>query len=87
MYALYDLEKKGFIERTTVANTLVPFKGRWLLYYGGADRYIGLAEFVPEADSPFTLAKTGPMAIPTKVREKVEQTWVGPEDAPTKDTP
>jgi len=28
---------------TTVANGLVYFKGRWLLYYGAADRVIGLA--------------------------------------------
>ena len=27
----------------TVANGLVYFKGEWLLYYGAADRHIGLA--------------------------------------------
>jgi predicted GH43/DUF377 family glycosyl hydrolase len=42
-------EKSGFTDRTTVANTLVPFKGRWLLYYGAADRYIGLASCRSEA--------------------------------------
>ena len=60
LFPEYDWEKKGFIERTTVANALVPFKGRWLLYYGAADRYIGLAEFVPKVDSPFTLAMSAP---------------------------
>lgn len=39
----YDWEKKGFVGNTTVANTLVPFKNQWFLYYGGADRVIGLA--------------------------------------------
>ncbi len=39
----YEWEKKGFTGDTTVANTLVPFKGQWLLYYGGADHVIGLA--------------------------------------------
>jgi len=39
----YEWEKQGFVANTTVANGLVPFQGRWLLYYGGADRVIGLA--------------------------------------------
>ena len=39
----YEWEKKGFTGATTVANALVPFKGQWLLYYGGADHVIGLA--------------------------------------------
>lgn len=47
---------KGFTDGATVANTLVPFKGQWLLYYGAADRHIGLAVFTPEASSPFSLA-------------------------------
>lgn len=38
-----EWEKKGFTGDTTVANTLVPFKGKWWLYYGGADHVIGLA--------------------------------------------
>ncbi len=38
-----EWEKKGFTGDTTVANALVPFKGKWWLYYGGADRVIGLA--------------------------------------------
>ena len=46
-----EWEKKGFTEDTVVANTLVPFKGRWLLYYGAADRCIGLAVFIPSAGS------------------------------------
>ena len=28
---------------TTVANGLVPFKGKWMLYYGAADTVIGHA--------------------------------------------
>ena len=36
-------EKRGFTVDTTVANTLVPFKGKWWLYYGAADRVVGLA--------------------------------------------
>jgi predicted GH43/DUF377 family glycosyl hydrolase len=57
LYPEYDWEKKGFTGDTTVANTLVPFQGKWWLYYGGADRYIGLAVFTPAANSPFSLAK------------------------------
>jgi hypothetical protein len=34
---------KGFVGNTTVSNELVPFRGEWMLYYGGADRVIGLA--------------------------------------------
>jgi predicted GH43/DUF377 family glycosyl hydrolase len=52
-----DWEKRGFVPNTTVANTLVPLKGRWLLYYGAADRCIGLAVFTPKANSPFSLVK------------------------------
>ena len=36
-------EKRGFTGHTTVSNGLVHFEGRWLLYYGAADRVIGLA--------------------------------------------
>ena len=39
----YDWEKNGFTDHTTVANGMVLFKGQWLLYYGAADRVIGLA--------------------------------------------
>ncbi len=38
-----EWEKKGFTGDTTVANTLVLFKDKWCLYYGGADKVIGLA--------------------------------------------
>ena len=38
-----DWELAGFVGPAVVANGLVPFKGEWLLYYGGADRHIGLA--------------------------------------------
>ncbi|MCY2996318.1 MAG: hypothetical protein NTY19_52000 [Planctomycetota bacterium] len=43
LYPEYDWEKQGFTGHTTVANGMVPFKGQWLLYYGAADRVIGLA--------------------------------------------
>ena len=43
LHAEHDWEMAGFIERTTVANGLVHFKGQWHLYYGAADRMIGLA--------------------------------------------
>ena len=42
-----DTERGTSVDSTTVANTLVPFQGKWLLYYGGADRHIGLAMFTP----------------------------------------
>ena len=38
-----EWEKRGMTGHTTVSNGLVPFHGRWLLYYGAADRVIGLA--------------------------------------------
>lgn len=38
-----EWERRGFAADTTVANALVPFRGQWLLYYGAADRCIGLA--------------------------------------------
>ena len=69
LYPEHDWEKKGFTGSTTVANGLVYFKGQWLLYYGAADRYIGLATFTPKADSPFSLAKQRPaqgMSIPAR---------------------
>jgi sucrose-6-phosphate hydrolase SacC (GH32 family) len=40
----FEWEKKGYCPvPATVANGLVYFKGEWLLYYGAADRHIGLA--------------------------------------------
>jgi predicted GH43/DUF377 family glycosyl hydrolase len=48
----YDWEKKGFTGDATVANTLVPFHGKWWLYYGGADRVTGLATFTPPSPAP-----------------------------------
>jgi predicted GH43/DUF377 family glycosyl hydrolase len=56
-YPELEWEKVGFIDNATVANTLAPFKGRWLLYYGGADRYIGLATFTSKTNSSFSLVK------------------------------
>ena len=47
LYPEFDWEKHGFTSSATVANGLVPFMGRWLLYYGAADRRIGLAVFAP----------------------------------------
>ena len=38
-----DWEVHGFTPAAVVANALVPFRGQWLLYYGGGDRHIGLA--------------------------------------------
>ena len=43
LYPEYDWERTGFTGHTTVANGLVPFNEQWLLYYGGADKVIGLA--------------------------------------------
>lgn len=43
LYPEHEWEKEGMTGRTTVSNGLVHFKGRWLLYYGAADRVIGLA--------------------------------------------
>jgi predicted GH43/DUF377 family glycosyl hydrolase len=43
LYPEYEWEKRGMTGNTTVANGLVPFKDRWLLYYGAADRVISLA--------------------------------------------
>lgn len=43
LYPEREWEKKGFYGNTTVSNGMVPFKGRWMLYYGAADRVIGLA--------------------------------------------
>ena len=50
----YEWEKQGFTANSTVANTLVPFQGQWRLYYGAADRCIGLATFNPMAVKPAT---------------------------------
>lgn len=66
LYPEYDWEKQGFTANTTVANTLVPFHGKWWLYYGGADRCIGVATFTPEAQSPFSLAELEAPKEPAK---------------------
>ena len=39
----YEWEIKGMTGYTTVSNALVPFKGKWFLYYGAADTYTGVA--------------------------------------------
>ena len=43
LYPEHEWEKRGMTGHTTVSNGLVYFKGKWLLYYGAADRVIGLA--------------------------------------------
>jgi predicted GH43/DUF377 family glycosyl hydrolase len=43
LHAEYDWELHGFTPPAVVANGLVCFRGEWLLYYGAADRRIGLA--------------------------------------------
>jgi predicted GH43/DUF377 family glycosyl hydrolase len=43
LYPEHDWERRGFTDNTTVANGLVYFRDQWLLYYGAADRVIGLA--------------------------------------------
>jgi len=48
LYPEYDWEKQGMTGHTTVSNGLVFFNGQWLLYYGSADRVIGLAVCRPE---------------------------------------
>jgi len=39
----HEWEIKGMTGYTTVANALVPFEGKWMLYYGAADTVTGLA--------------------------------------------
>lgn len=42
-------EKTGqYVEGTTFVEGLVPFEGRWLLYYGTADSRVGVAVWNPE---------------------------------------
>ncbi len=48
LYPQHDWEKRGFLGNTTVANGLIRFGDRWLLYYGAADRVIGLATCTTE---------------------------------------
>ena len=43
LYPEYEWEKRGMTGNTTVSNGLVSFQDKWLLYYGAADRVIGLA--------------------------------------------
>jgi predicted GH43/DUF377 family glycosyl hydrolase len=53
----FEWEKKGLTADTVVSNALVPFGGKWMLYYGGADRHIGVAEFTPVQHSSFALTR------------------------------
>jgi predicted GH43/DUF377 family glycosyl hydrolase len=43
LHAQFDWELHGFTAPAVVANGMVHFNGEWLLYYGAADRRIGLA--------------------------------------------
>ncbi len=45
-------ELQGFTPPAVVSNGLVLFRGEWLLYYGAADRRIGLAVYRPPANAP-----------------------------------
>jgi beta-1,2-mannosidase len=41
-------EKTGqYVEGTTFVEALIPFRGRWLLYYGTADSRVGVAVWTP----------------------------------------
>ena len=45
-----DYEKTGqYIEGTTFVEALIPFRGRWFLYYGTADSRVGVAVWTPAA--------------------------------------
>lgn len=45
-----DYERTGqYVEGTTFVEGLVPFKGRWFLYYGTADSRVGVAVWDPGA--------------------------------------
>ena len=47
-----DYEKTGqYVEGTTFVEGLVPFDGRWLLYYGTADSRVGVAVWDPRAET------------------------------------
>lgn len=50
LHAEHPWELQGFTPPAVVANGLVYFHGEWLLYYGAADRRIGLAVFQPPAN-------------------------------------
>ena len=49
-HAEFKWEKEGQSSNCTVMHDgMVFFGGRWLLYYGGGDRHIGLAIYAPPA--------------------------------------
>ena len=39
-----EWEKVGQVPNVVFVEGMVPQKDRWLFYYGGADKYIGIAE-------------------------------------------
>ncbi len=47
LHAEFPWELQGFTPPAVVSNSLVFFRGQWLLYYGAADRCIGLAVYRP----------------------------------------
>jgi beta-1,2-mannosidase len=46
-----EWERKGFTDNALVSNGLAFFRGEWLLYYGAADRRIGMAVWRPTSPS------------------------------------
>ena len=46
---LCPLRKSGqYPAGTTFVEGLVPFRGKWFLYYGTADSFVGVAVYDPE---------------------------------------
>jgi predicted GH43/DUF377 family glycosyl hydrolase len=51
IHAVEKWEREGFSSNCTVMHDgMVYFKGQWLLYYGGADKHIGLAVYTPGSE-------------------------------------
>jgi predicted GH43/DUF377 family glycosyl hydrolase len=38
-----EWERKGIFDNVVVANGLVYFKNSWMIYYGAADKWTGMA--------------------------------------------
>lgn len=54
-----EWEKAGQVPNVVFVEGLVPMKDRWLFYYGGADKYVGVAQAKELQDS-------GPPAVPSQ---------------------